>query len=61
MNKSDNFTTISSLNLFDEALEADRVVVATELQRQDLLIDFPSGQKKFATIPVGGVADKATQ
>lgn len=45
--------------LLDHINEADRVVVATELQRQDLLIDFPSGQKKFATIPVGGVADKA--
>ncbi|KRK96870.1 glycosyltransferase [Secundilactobacillus odoratitofui DSM 19909 = JCM 15043] len=40
-------------------LEAvDRVVVATELQRQDLLIDFPEDADKFVTIPVGGIRDQ---
>jgi poly(glycerol-phosphate) alpha-glucosyltransferase len=35
----------------------DRLVVATKLQREDLLIDFPNGQKQIVTIPVGGVSD----
>ncbi|KRM87288.1 glycosyltransferase [Lacticaseibacillus thailandensis] len=35
----------------------DRVVVATKLQRKDLLIDFPQATKKIVTIPVGGVRD----
>lgn len=35
----------------------DRLVVATELQRQDLLIDFPDAASKIVTIPVGGVSD----
>ncbi|EOT45967.1 accessory Sec system glycosylation protein GtfA [Enterococcus sp. AZ150] len=35
----------------------DRVVVATKLQRQDLLIDFPYADKKIQTIPVGGIRD----
>lgn len=36
----------------------DKVVVATELQRQDLLKDFPDLGDKFVTIPVGGVSDE---
>lgn len=36
----------------------DRLVVATELQRQDLLIDFPDSAQKIVTIPVGGVSDE---
>ena len=39
----------------------DRFVVATELQRQDLLVDFPEGAQKFVTIPVGGVSDKVAK
>ena len=35
----------------------DRIVVATNLQRQDLLVDFPNEQRKIVTIPVGGVRD----
>lgn len=35
----------------------DRLVVATELQREDLLIDFPNAGDKIITIPVGGVSD----
>ncbi|WDF83076.1 glycosyltransferase [Lacticaseibacillus pabuli] len=35
----------------------DKIVVATELQRQDLLVDFPTASDKFVTIPVGGVRD----
>lgn len=38
--------------------KADRVIVATELQRDDLLIDFPDMSNKIATIPVGGIDDK---
>lgn len=38
----------------------DRVVVATDLQRDDLLKDFPKAGHKFVTIPVGGVRDKGT-
>lgn len=49
-------------NYYEYALthleKVDRLVVATELQRQDLLIDFPSYQNKIVTIPVGGVSDK---
>ncbi|MFR3684321.1 MAG: glycosyltransferase, partial [Enterococcus sp.] len=37
---------------------ADRVVVATELQRQDLLIDFPKEAEKIWAIPVGGIRDQ---
>lgn len=33
------------------------IVVATELQRQDLLIDFPNESQKIVTIPVGGIRD----
>ena len=35
----------------------DRLVVATKLQRKDLLIDFPDAADKIVTIPVGGVSD----
>lgn len=38
--------------------QVDRVIVATELQRQDFLIDFPNLDKKFVTIPVGGIRNK---
>ncbi|WEV71427.1 glycosyltransferase [Lactobacillus sp. ESL0785] len=33
----------------------DRIVVATELQRQDILVDFPKEGARFVTIPVGGL------
>lgn len=36
----------------------DRVVVATKLQREDLIRDFPQYAKKFVAIPVGGVRDR---
>lgn len=36
----------------------DRVVVATKLQREDLLIDFPKETKKIYAIPVGGIRDQ---
>lgn len=39
----------------------DRLVVATKLQRKDLLIDFPNDEEKIAAIPVGGVSDKKTK
>ncbi|GAA3612653.1 glycosyltransferase [Secundilactobacillus similis] len=39
----------------------DRVVVATELQRQDLLVDFPDDTEKFVTIPVGGIRDEVAE
>lgn len=39
----------------------DRVVVATKLQREDLLIDFPDMKEKFIAIPVGGVRDDVTE
>ncbi|MCI1891036.1 MAG: glycosyltransferase [Schleiferilactobacillus perolens] len=35
----------------------EKVIVATELQRQDLLKDFPNAADKIVTIPVGGVRD----
>lgn len=35
----------------------DRVVVATKLQREDFLIDFPQYVDKFVAIPVGGIRD----
>ncbi|MFT8338402.1 glycosyltransferase [Schleiferilactobacillus harbinensis] len=34
-----------------------KVVVATDMQREDLLKDFPNQANKFVTIPVGGVRD----
>ncbi|PWF99919.1 glycosyltransferase [Levilactobacillus bambusae] len=37
--------------------QIDRLVVATEMQRQDLLQDFPTEADKIVTIPVGGVND----
>lgn len=37
--------------------QLEGLVVATELQRQDLLVDFPNLAKKIVTIPVGGVQD----
>ncbi|MBU5362867.1 glycosyltransferase [Enterococcus raffinosus] len=40
---------------------ADRVVVATELQRQDLLLDFPKETQKIWAIPVGGIRDHELQ
>lgn len=39
----------------------NRLVVATELQRKDLLIDFPNFEHKIVTIPVGGVDDVRVQ
>ncbi|MGG5372529.1 glycosyltransferase [Enterococcus sp. AZ196] len=39
----------------------DRVVVATELQKQDLLIDFPNETEKIWAIPVGGIRDQKLQ
>ncbi|GAB7391530.1 glycosyltransferase [Lactococcus garvieae] len=39
----------------------DRVVVSTELQREDLLRDFPDRESKFITIPVGGINNKKNQ
>ncbi|AEV94918.1 glycosyltransferase [Pediococcus claussenii] len=39
----------------------DRLVVATKLQREDLLIDFPDAKAKITAIPVGGVSDKKTK
>lgn len=45
--------------LLDHLAEFDRVVVATELQRQDLLVDFPTAGARVVAIPVGGVSDAA--
>lgn len=36
----------------------EKVVVATKMQRADLLKDFPQAQDKFVVIPVGGVRDQ---
>ncbi|KRN27694.1 glycosyltransferase [Lactobacillus selangorensis] len=41
--------------------QINRLVVATELQRQDLLIDFPDAAEKIVTIPVGGVSDDVNE
>lgn len=38
-----------------------RMVVDTELQRKDLLIDFPDRKSEIVTIPVGGVDDEIKQ
>lgn len=38
--------------------KVDRVVVATKLQREDLLVDFPNDTNKIVAIPVGGIRDK---
>ncbi len=35
----------------------DKLVVATKLQREDLLLDFPSEADKIVAIPVGGIND----
>ena len=47
-------------NYYEYALthleQVTHIVVATELQRQDLLIDFPNESEKIVTIPVGGFA-----
>lgn len=37
----------------------DKVVVATKLQRKDMLIDFPTLNNKICTIPVGGIRDQS--
>lgn len=46
-------------NYYEYALthtdQIDRIVVATNLQREDLLKDFPDAAKKIQTIPVGGI------
>ncbi|KRM95032.1 glycosyltransferase [Liquorilactobacillus aquaticus DSM 21051] len=48
-------------NYYEYALthvnKIDKLVSGTEKQTQDLLIDFPGQEKKFVTIPVGGVRD----
>lgn len=44
--------------LFDHLNEFDRAIVATELQRKDMLVDFPDEGDRFVTIPVGGVSDE---
>lgn len=48
-------------NYYEYALthvdQLDRIIVATELQRKDLLVDFPDSEKKIQTIPVGGIQD----
>lgn len=48
-------------NYYEYALthleQVTHIVVATELQRQDLLIDFPNESEKIVTIPVGGIRD----
>lgn len=36
----------------------DKVVVATKLQRKDLLLDFPQEANKIVIIPVGGIRDQ---
>ncbi|CAH0416294.1 glycosyltransferase [Periweissella fabaria] len=38
--------------------KVDRVIVATKLQRDDLLVDFPADTDKIVAIPVGGIRDK---
>lgn len=48
-------------NYYEYALthvdRVEKVVSATHKQTEDLLIDFPGQEEKFATIPVGGVKD----
>ncbi|USS84996.1 glycosyltransferase [Fructilactobacillus myrtifloralis] len=41
--------------------EVDRVVTATKLQRDDLLVDEPSAKDIVTAIPVGGVRDGVTK
>lgn len=43
--------------LLEHISSFDRVVVATNGQREDLLVDFPHERQKIVTIPVGGIAD----
>lgn len=45
--------------MFDHLHSFQRVVVATKLQREDILVDFPSEEdkKRVVAIPVGGVDD----
>lgn len=38
----------------------DKIISATKMQTNDLIEDFPNKKDKFATIPVGGVADKGS-
>ncbi|WEV40095.1 glycosyltransferase [Lactobacillus sp. ESL0681] len=44
--------------LLDHLNKVDQVVVSTEQQRQDLLIDFPQEAQKILAIPVGGISDR---
>ncbi|MHC5268402.1 glycosyltransferase [Enterococcus sp. LJL98] len=44
--------------LFTHMEQVDRVIVSTELQREDLLIEFPEEQEKIVTIPVGGIRNQ---
>lgn len=44
--------------LFTHIEQVDQVVVSTELQRSDLLIDFPDKQNKITMIPVGGIREQ---
>jgi len=37
--------------------QVDKMIVATERQRQDMLVDFPDRSDQIVTIPVGGVRD----
>lgn len=37
--------------------QVDKIVVSTERQRQDMLVDFPDRADQIVTIPVGGVRD----
>ncbi|SJZ82183.1 accessory Sec system glycosylation protein GtfA [Pilibacter termitis] len=43
--------------LLTHSQAVDRIVVATKLQREDLLLDFPNGREKIVAIPVGGIDD----
>lgn len=38
--------------------QADKIIVSTDLQREDFIKDFPGVEDKFVTIPVGGIRDK---
>lgn len=52
-------------NYYEYALthtdQLDRIIVATNLQREDLLKDFPEATDKIQTIPVGGIRDNKEQ
>lgn len=43
--------------LLEDLHKVDRVVTATKLQREDMLVDDPTANKIIAAIPVGGVKD----